>query len=218
MGKEQIISSTRRNGVRFVVAGVIMSVALILVLRVLIDDNAEARYVLVICMLLFWTLYLSCMGIVRIVSPERTIRRGKNPNLLEMADDLYNNIKYSDDYITMSDNVISVNHRYAPQMAYRWSVFLVDYYEDMSSRVKVKVFRLHTIDKDNTLNIDVMNCSEQGKRNLVNTVLKSCPNAVYGENGNNMEYLKKMRYADLQTIPHSPYYVEDIWSNQREYF
>ena len=98
MGKEQIISSTRRNGVRFVVAGVIMSVALILVLRVLIDDNAEARYALVICMLLFWTLYLTCMGIVRIVSPERTIRRGKNPNLLAMADDLYNNTKYSDDY------------------------------------------------------------------------------------------------------------------------
>lgn len=203
MGREYIFSVVRKRGIIEAAFGFVPALLLLIGMIHWWNDNEEMWKILILAEFFLVAVILVCRGIYRILMPERVIRHGKNPKLLEMADELYENTIYSDEFIDLSENIIAVKSE-MPQMAYRWSVFMIEYHDYPNA--KVKCFCLHTIDKENILEIDITDTTLTEKKKIIDTILRSCPNAVYSPNGEQSDYLTRMRYSDLNDIPNTPYY------------
>ena len=216
MNKFKILNTIKNRGKKILITCVpciiILLVILILCFYGYYDsyDNEMIGYIVIFMPSFIFFVIYSYVGFNYYVNTEKVARKKGYGNILDMSEDFYGKIEYKDDYIRVSPKVIATD---GYDMAYRWDVYLITFHTVMSCTygqyTPTKFFSLHTRDKRYVLHVNLKPpYSDQEYENVLKTLLKYCPNAVYGElDGAGGNHLAQMRNTDIHDIPNSPYYI-----------
>ena len=126
MGRDIVLAKIKKGGITAVVGGAVLMLIFGLITIGVMSDNADDGMGMIILFGLFALLGIVfiIIGIRNIVRPEKTGYLKNNPQLLEMADQLYSHIIYEDQYVLISDKVLA-NKKQPTQMTWLWDVYLI---------------------------------------------------------------------------------------------
>ena len=101
MGRDIVLAKIKKGGITAVVGGAVLMLIFGLITIGVMSDNADDGMGMIILFGLFALLGIVfiIIGIRNIVRPEKTGYLKNNPQLLEMADQLYSHIIYEDQYV-----------------------------------------------------------------------------------------------------------------------
>lgn len=125
-GERYCTGKNKKGGITAVVGGAVLMLIFGLITIGVMSDNADDGMGMIILFGLFALLGIVfiIIGIRNIVRPEKTGYLKNNPQLLEMADQLYSHIIYEDQYVLISDKVLA-NKKQPTQMTWLWDVYLI---------------------------------------------------------------------------------------------
>ena len=172
------------------------------------SDNADDGMGMIILFGLFALLGIVfiIIGIRNIVRPEKTGYLKNNPQLLEMADQLYSHIIYEDQYVLISDKVLA-NKKQPTQMTWLWDVYLIYLHTTSTNFIPTgSEYVIENRFQKNRVAINVLARGKKSKQELLNVLAQACPNARFGYSDEGLAYLQYMRNQDLRNIPNTPYY------------
>lgn len=208
MGRDIVIAKIKKGGIVGIVGGAFLMVLFGLIAIGVLTDDADDGIGVVIAIGIFILMgvVFIIMGIRNIVCPEKTRFLKNNPQLLEMADQLYSHIIYEDQYVLISDKVLA-NKKQPTQMTWLWDVYLI--YLHTTSTNFIPTGSEYVIENrfpKNRVAINVLARGKKSKQELLNVLAQACPNARFGYSDEGLAYLRYMRNQDLRNIPNTPYY------------
>lgn len=180
-------------GIPFLLLGIVLTTALAIAYM---EDREESVYIvlgIITFLMVIEGLAFIIMGVKRVNHPERAPEMRNNPNLLQQADQLYSNIIYEDKFVILSNYVIA-NKKHPTQMAYLQDIYLI--YRHTASMNFIRYINelvLENRNKKNSMRINTYAKSGADKDRLTQLLAQACPNARFGWNRENLNYLDEMR-------------------------
>lgn len=208
MGRDIVLARIKKNGIIAIVGGAFLMILFGLITIGVLTDNADDGMGMIILFGLFALLGIVfiIMGIRNIVRPEKTGYLKNNPQLLEMADQLYSHIIYEDQYVLISDKVLA-NKKQPTQMTWLWDVYLIYLHTTSTNFIPTgSEYIVENRMPKNRIAINVYAKGKRSKQELLNVLAQACPNARFGYSDEGLAYLQYMRNQDLRNIPNTPYY------------
>lgn len=208
MGRDIVLARIKKNGIIAIVGGTFLTILFGLITIGVLTDDADDGVGAAIAIGIFTLMgvVFIIMGIRNIVCPEKTRFLKFNPQLLEMADQLYSHVIYEDQYVLISDKVLA-NKKQPTQMTWLWDVYLV--YLHTTSTNFIPTGSEYVIENrfpKNRVAINVLARGRKSKQELLNVLAQACPNARFGYSDEGLAYVQYMRNQDLRNIPYTPYY------------
>ena len=192
MGKELIIKDLVKKAKIMIAAGVL--ILLILGSYSLLEIIKGNYSSLVLLCALGTVIGIVCIviGIMGIISPEKSFAVRSNPEIFDMAEEHFSNIRFKNDYVVLSDRMISAAS-YPASVSYMDEVFWV-YVEKQKTNLvttgKELIFdTARGIHRINIINIAM----EDVENNIIRYFAEHCPNAAIGYSADNMVYRDKMK-------------------------
>lgn len=181
MYQEKIIKKLRKKNISMLVLGTVMLLlGAFLLFCFIVDGDTNAGMYFIMGLFAVIGLVLIIQGIVYILDPTKNHILKANPRLLEMADDLFSNVKFEDKIIIMSDKVIA-SKRDLTQMAYFDEVLMIYEYTHTTNMV-TDTHKVKLETADYTALIDVYAYKEDAIDGLIKMLFRMCPNAVPCQN------------------------------------
>lgn len=177
MGRENILKKIKGKFVVTVVAGVLITLfAAFLIFCLALEGDVNIGLYIIILVLAGLGIFVVAIGTRAIANPMNTPQLKTNPRLLEMADELFSDVKFEDKLIILSDRIIA-GKRDLTQMAYFSEVLLIYEYTHTTNMI-TDTHKIKLETADYTAMIDVYACSEEVISGLINSLHRFCPNAV----------------------------------------
>lgn len=208
MGRDIVIAKIKKGGIVGIVGGAFLMVLFGLIAIGVLTDDADDGIGVAAAIGIFVLLgvVFIIMGIRNIVCPEKTRFLKNNPQLLEMADQLYSHIIYEDQYVLISDKVLA-NKKQPTQMVWLWDVYLIYLHTTSTNFIPTgSEYVIENRFSKNRVAINVLARGKKSKQELLNVLAQACPNARFGYSDEGLAYLQYMRNQDLRNIPNTPYY------------
>ena len=134
---------------------------------------------------------LLVVGIRQLRDPMKASQFKKNPDLLLMADELYGNIIYGDEYLLLSPRILG-NKKDPCQMAFTDEIFLIYIYRHSTNGIPdQKLLKCETA--RGTIAFNVFRKKDPEIDRLVNTIMQNCRYARVGYTKDGLAYLEQMR-------------------------
>ncbi len=195
MGKEKILKVIKKGARNKVILGVILGIISAFMTLVLIaaaeDDGGVWVGVVIFAALLVGCIVLTVFGVKELKDPMRASAIKKNPELLHMADELYANKTFEDDFIVLSDRIIA-NSKNPLEMAYTDEIFLIYVYTHKTNGITDQK-QLKLENARGTIGVNIMLKKDNEVDALVQRVCENCKHARVGYTPEGLDYLKQMR-------------------------
>ena len=197
MGRYAIIHSIKKNGKNWTIFGIILLLLTFVLLESqygsiwVISEEPLISVVILAGLMGLWGLYLIIFGIKAIIWPEKSRALKKNPLLLQMADELYNDIVYQDEFIICSNRIIA-NANKPTEMTFSDEVFQI-YVEE--SLLRLQIIRKNLILKTarGRIAINVLHVRQAIIDQLKLLIRNRCRYSFLGNNSESRKYYKKMK-------------------------
>lgn len=132
------------------------------------------------------------MGIVVLIHPEKSFAIRSNPEIFDMAEEHFSNIRFKNNYITLSDRMISASDNPA-SVSYMNEVFWV-YIERHKTNFVTTSKNLVFETARGRYQINIMNVSDNDiEYNIIRYFTEHCPYAAIGYSNDNMAYRDRMK-------------------------
>lgn len=148
-------------------------------------------YTIVFVISFLGSIYLIINGIVILKDPSKDSIFKKNPDVLRMADELYANIQYQDNYIVVSDRLFSPKNE-------PWNVFPLDevywvYISKTSTNGIPTDKELMFVTSSSRFSINVYGKRKEDIEKSINVLSQVCPKIRIGYSPENMAYADAMQ-------------------------
>ena len=194
MGKETIINEVKKQAKIMIGAGLVGFLgAGGFALYNFMNGNFSSL-VLLCALISLIGLVCAGIGIHDLISPEKSFTIRSNPEIYDMTDDHSSNVIYQDEYLIVSDKMISIANK-PDTVSYRNEVYLVYIDKDRLNFSTVgKAVVVETARGSHR--IDVLKESDASAEEKIFPVFaRYCPNAVFGYSRENMDYLERSRQS-----------------------
>ena len=190
MGRKMVTDKIRRSGIFYLIIGILMAAAASIALISLTNTNQKDSSIIFVVIFGVLGLPLIFFGIRRIAAPNKSSVFSSRPDLLEMADEHFDNIRFNNKVVTISDTMVSLTDD-PLSINYIDEVFLV-YIEKTS---------INFIPTGKNIIMETargrFSKSITGKKTdadeAVEKLSQICPNAKFGYYGDNLVYLRQSR-------------------------
>ena len=191
MGKETILNEVKKQAKIMLGAGIIGFLgAGGFGLFNIMNGNISSLALLCIVIALI-CLVMAGIGIHDLIAPEKSFTVKSNPEIYDMSDQHMTSIIYQDEYLTVSDRMISATDK-PDTVSYKNEVYLVYIEQDKVNFSTVgKALVFDTARGEHRINI--LNQNKADEEKIFNTFAKYCPNVVFGYTKENISYLESMR-------------------------
>lgn len=207
MGREYVFKSIKKSGRVCLIIGIIFMVFFGLMCFAMYADEGELITVILFAAFAILGLALVIYGLRTLLHPEKATCFKNNPQLLQMADQVYTHILYEDQFVLISDKVLA-NKKQPLQMTWLWDVYLIYLHTTSTNFIPTgSEYVIVSRNPKNQFTINVYAKGKKGKQNLLNILAQACPNARFGYSDEGFAYVEYMRKMDIQNIPNTPYYV-----------
>ena len=130
-------------------------------------------------------------GVRQLRDPQKSVHFKKNPDLLPMADELFGNIIYRDEYMLLSPRIIG-NAKNECEMAFTDEIFLIYIYRHTTNGIPdQKILKCETA--RGTIGFNVFRKKDPEIDRLVATLMQNCRYARTGYTKEGLAYLEQMR-------------------------
>lgn len=197
MGKETILNEVKKQAKIMLGAGIIGFLgAGGFGLFNILNGNFLSLALLCIVVALM-CLVMAGIGIHDLIVPEKSFTIKSNPEIYAMSDEHMANIRYQDEFLTVSDRMISATDK-PDTVSYKDEVYLVYIEQDKVNFSTVgKSLVFDTARGEHRINI--LNESKEAEEKIFNIFAQYCPNAVFGYSRENIARLESMRQNWRQT-------------------
>ena len=146
-----------------------------------------------LCLILsILSLVLIGIGVRDLIFPEKSFAIKSNPEIFDMADEHFANIRYKDECLTISDRMISITDNPAT-VSYMNEVLLVYIEKDRTNFVTTgKSIVIETARGIHRMNALAFS-DRQIEEKVFSLIARYCHNAVIGHSSQNKAYAERMR-------------------------
>ena len=194
MGREEVLKRVKKGTMGSLVLGLTLLIVPFMVdVLMLAMGKAKGNVVLIIIMAVIaigggiMTVYFMQV----MMNPMKSMFIRKNPDILDMADELYENMIYHDNALMFSPRIIG----YAQdprQLSYTDEVFLVYVYIHKTNGITdLKMLKIEAARR--TIAIAIMGMKDEEINSLIGQIVEHCRYARVGYNEDSLRYLGQMK-------------------------
>lgn len=196
MGRELLVKKLKSRGILSLVAGILVAIFSLFMAIIMFEE-------VVIAGLIFLALTAVGVGLAihgfDLTKGENSKFAKKTPNILELADDIYENKVYEDNFITISNKAIATKKNISSVTDLKDVLAIYEHIQRTNGIVTSHIVKLE-LRNGRTMVINVYARKRDTKDNLVLTISNYCPNAMVGYTGEMLDYLKKERKAYKESL------------------
>lgn len=196
MGRELLIKKLKSKGTLLLVVGMLMAVFSLFMSILMFGEVVIAGIIFLI---------LTAIGVGLSIYGFDFTKGGnskyvkKTPNILELADDIYENKVYEDNFITISKRAIAKKRDITSVTDLNDVLGIYEHIQRTNGIVTSHIVKLE-LRNGSVIGINVYARKKDTKDNLVLTISNYCPNAMVGYTGEMLNYLKKERKAYKESL------------------
>lgn len=196
MGRELLVKKLKSRGILSLVAGILVAIFSLFMAIIMFEE-------VVIAGLIFLVLTAVGVGLAihgfDLTKGENSKFAKKTPNILELADDIYENKVYEDNFITISNKAIATKKDISSVTDLEDVLAIYEHIQRTNGIVTSHIVKLE-LRNGRTMVINVYARKRDTKDNLVLIISNYCPNAMVGYTGEMLDYLKKERKAYKESL------------------
>ena len=205
-GRDIILNMIKKQAKGLIIGGSILGgiplllliVVVVGMIGIIMDEGAGSDAAIGLMILSGALLIIGLLGVLMFVigfrrykDPYKNNALKTNPDLLFMADELYNGINYQDDNLMMSDRVIA-NKKNPLQMAFYNEIFMVYVHTESYNFITTTKQLVLATARDEII-IGIYGMKSEKVNHIAETVAAKCPYARFGYTQDNLKYLEEMR-------------------------
>lgn len=196
MGRELLVKKLKSRGMLSLVVGILVTIFSLFMAIIMFEEVFIAG-------LIFLVLTAVGVGLTvhgfDLTKGENSKFAKKTPNILELADDIYGNKVYEDNFITISNKAIATKKDISSVTDLNDVLAIYEHIQRTNGIVTSHIVKLE-LRNGRTMAINVYARKRDTKDNLVLTIRNYCPNAMVGYTGEMLDYLKKERKAYKESL------------------
>lgn len=191
MGREKIFEKIKKQASKMIKGSIVLLVLGILatLFCLIAFEGEDLLFILFVSPLTVIGLILLICGIVRKSHPEKSNCFKKNPKLLEMADELFSNVVYEDNFIIASHKVLANKKDITQMVNTNEVVWIYEYTQSYNFVSTTHDLLVRTYDY--TMRVSVYSKGQQTIIELIDKICNLCPNARVGYSDENFEYFNQ---------------------------
>lgn len=188
-----VLKKIKKMAITFVVIGVVILLLFILIIVASVSEDTDITSISILALFAIGGIVCLIFGIRDLAAPTKSGIFKKNPYVLQMADELYSDIQYQDDFIVMSERLLAPKKK--PENVTPMNEIFLLYVQKQSTNFIPTGKDLYVVAARGDFQINIYGKKKDKVDQTVQALANTCPNMRIGYTSENLSYANQMKQA-----------------------